>query len=171
MQDSEQERFTRLWTRAQPIVSSYVSALVPDFQTAEDLVQNVAVVLLRKFHEYDPNLPFAGWAIGVAKREVLMMRRSYARSILRYQSELVEAVADACSEMAPELERRAGVLRKCLERLRRRDREMLRYRYAESLSPGDMAKRLSESAGTVRVRLSRIRSSLRKCVERRMALE
>jgi DNA-directed RNA polymerase specialized sigma24 family protein len=43
------EQFTRLWTEAQPIVSAYLNALVPDFQEAEDLSQDVSVILLRKF--------------------------------------------------------------------------------------------------------------------------
>ena len=48
------EQFTRRWTEAQPIVAGYINAVVPDFQEAEDLLQDVAVILLRKFTEYDP---------------------------------------------------------------------------------------------------------------------
>jgi hypothetical protein len=32
--------------------------MVPDFHEAEDLLQNVAVVSLRKLSEYDPKHPF-----------------------------------------------------------------------------------------------------------------
>ncbi len=42
------EQFTRRWTEAQPIVAGYINAVVPDFQEAEDLLQDVAVILLRQ---------------------------------------------------------------------------------------------------------------------------
>ena len=76
------EQFTRRWTEAQPIVAGYISAVVPDFQEAEDLLQDVAVILLRKFPEYDAQRPFVAWAIGIAKREVLVARRR-TRAALR----------------------------------------------------------------------------------------
>ena len=47
------------------------NAVVPDFQEAEDLLQDVAVILLRKFPEYDAQRPFVARAIGMAKREVI----------------------------------------------------------------------------------------------------
>jgi len=78
------EQFTRRWTEAQPIVAGYINAVVADFQEAEDLLQNVAVILLRKFPEYDGQRPFVAWAIGIAKREVLMARRHHARNFLCY---------------------------------------------------------------------------------------
>ena len=44
---ADQELFTRHWTQASRMVADYISALVPNFHEAEDLLQNVAVVLLR----------------------------------------------------------------------------------------------------------------------------
>src|SRR6266498_2764687 len=108
------ERFTLLWTAAQPIVGSYIGSLVPDFQEGEDLLQEVAVVLLRKFPEYDGRRPFVAWALGVARFEILHARRRHARSFVAAQSDLLENVTAACTELAPELDRRASALRECL---------------------------------------------------------
>src|SRR5437667_7257569 len=73
------EQFTRLWTKAQPLISSFIMASVPDFQDAEDLLQNVAVACLRKFDVYDPRWPFLGWALGMAKIEIARFQREHAR--------------------------------------------------------------------------------------------
>src|SRR5258708_8332193 len=105
------ERFTLLWTAAQPIVGSYIGSLVPDFQEAEDLLQEVALVLLRKFPEYDDRRPFVAWALGVARFEVLHAHRSHARSFVAAQSDLLENVTAACTELTPELDPRATALR------------------------------------------------------------
>ncbi len=55
MMDSH-EHFTRLWTAAQPKVAGSLNARVSDFQEeVEDLLQEVAVVLLRTMQECVPH--------------------------------------------------------------------------------------------------------------------
>src|SRR5437667_9235443 len=120
------EQFTRRWTEAQPIVAGYINAVVADFQEAEDLLQNVAVILLRKFPEYDGQRPFVAWAIGVAKREVLMARRRHARNRLCYQADLLDRISETYEELAPELEDRSRALRDCLRTIQGRAGELLR---------------------------------------------
>ena len=162
------ERFTRHWTKAQPVVSAYIGSMVPDFHQAEDLLQSVAVVLLRKFGEYDERRPFVGWAIGIAKNEILSSRRTHARSSLSFHPELLDAVAAAYEEMSPEVSRRARVLQECLDKVDGHAWRMLRMRYEKSMKPGEIAARLGVAAGNVRVTLSRLRSSLQDCVDRRL---
>ena len=166
-----QEQFTRLWTAAQPKLAAYISALVPDFQEAEDLLQNVAVVLLRKFPDYDAQRPFIGWAIGIAKCEVLMTRRRHARSFLCYQTDLLERISEAYEELSPELDERSRALGECLERIRGRAGELLRLRYEEGLKPGAIAGRVGMAVVAVRVMLSRTRAALRHCIERKVNLQ
>ena len=165
------EKFTRLWTEAQPILAGYLCAVVPDFQEAEDLLQEVAVILLRKFPEYDPQRPFVGWAIGIAKREVLMARRSHARNRLFYQADLLERLGDTCEELAPELEDRSRALRECLRTLQGRAGELLRLRYEKSLKTNAIAAKVGMAVVAVRVTLSRTRAALRDCIERKLKLQ
>jgi RNA polymerase sigma-70 factor (ECF subfamily) len=163
-----QEQFTRLWTEAQPKLAGYINALVPDFQEVEDILQDVAVVLLKKFPEYDPQRPFIGWSIGVARREVLMSRRRHARSFLCYQTELLEQIGQAYEELAPELDERARALKECLKAVQGRASELLQLRYEQSLKPNAISRRLGLAAVAVRVMLSRTRASLRQCIERKI---
>jgi RNA polymerase sigma-70 factor (ECF subfamily) len=164
------EEFTRRWTEAQPIVAGYLNAAVPDFHEAEDLLQDVAVILLRKFPEYDRKRPFVGWAIGVARREMLMARRRHARSRLFYHDDLLERLADVCEELAPELEERARALRECVRHLQKRSSQLVRLRYENALKPEAIARRLGMAAVAVRVALNRARASLRECIERKLKL-
>jgi RNA polymerase sigma-70 factor (ECF subfamily) len=165
------EQFTRLWTEAQPILAGYIGAVVPDFQEAEDLLQEVAVILLRKFPEYNAERAFAGWAIGIAKREVLMARRRHARNRVIYQTDLLERLSDAYEELAPELEERSRALRECIRALQGRASELLRLRYEESLKPDAIATRTRMAVVAVRVALSRTRAALRDCIERKLKLQ
>lgn len=169
MAPADSEAFTRLWTRAQPAVAAYIASLVPNLHEAEDLLQNVAVVLLRKFPEYDALRPFEAWAIGIAKFEVLSARRDHARAKVRFRSELVEAVADAFERESPELERRMEALRECLKRVDGRNREVLLARYRDDQAPATIAQALGMASGAIRVRLNRVRAALMECIERRLA--
>ena len=165
------EQFTRLWTEAQPVVAAYLNTAIPDFHQAEDLLQEVAVVLLRKFREYDASRPFVTWAIGVARIEVLNSRRKYARSRLFYEPEVLQRLTDTCEELAPELEIRARALRECLESIEGRASELLHLRYEQALKPNRIAHQMGLAVVAVRVMLSRTRATLRQCIKRKLKLE
>jgi RNA polymerase sigma-70 factor (ECF subfamily) len=165
------ERFTRLWTESQPIVAAYLHSLLSDFQEAEDLLQEVAVILLRKFPEYRPDRPFIRWAMGVAKYAVLEARRRHARSRISYTPELLDHISDAYEELAPELERRAAALRECIGEIQGRARELLNLRYEQALKPGEIAKHLGLATIAVRVMLTRTRAALRNCIDRKLRTE
>ena len=164
------EQFTRCWTEAQPKLAGYINALVPDFQEAEDLLQDVAVILLCKFPEYDPQRPFIAWAIGITKREVLMARRCHARNFLCYRTDLLERISEAYEELTPELEERSRALKECLRQVQGRASELLKLRYEEGLKPNAIAGCVGMAVVAVRVMLSRTRAGLRECIERKMKL-
>jgi RNA polymerase sigma-70 factor (ECF subfamily) len=165
---SEQERFTRHWTQAQPAIAGYIAAVVGDPHQADDLVQEVAVVLLRKFLDYDERRPFVAWAMGMAKTAILSWRRDQGRSQRRFAEATIEALGASWEAMLPELDERRAALHGCVERLQGRGRELLALRYEQELAPQAIADRLGLSAVAVRVALTRLRSALQSCVERRL---
>jgi len=163
-----QEQFTRCWTAAQPIVASFLLAGVPDFHEAEDLLQNVSVVCLRKFSEYDPQRPFVAWALGIARIELLRLRRTQSRLPLIQDEKVLDDVAEVCQELAPRLRTWEAALSECLRELRGRSAELIRLRYDEALKPGAIAERLGMGSVAVRVALSRVRAALRQCIEQKI---
>ncbi len=66
MEPHQTEQFAALWTAAQATVSAFIRTLIPDLHQADEVIQRVAVALVRKFDRYDPTRPFVAWAIGVA---------------------------------------------------------------------------------------------------------
>jgi RNA polymerase sigma-70 factor, ECF subfamily len=164
----EQERFTRLWTDAQPAVANYVHALIRDPAGAKDLIQETALVLLRRFPEYDEQRPFLPWALGVARFQVLGYRRDAARSLVTFDDDLLEQFTGTWAEVAPGLSDEAVALQTCVERLAQRARQLVHWRYFDALGSEEIAQRIGSNPGTVRVTLQRIREQLRKCVERQL---
>ena len=169
--DQEQERFMRLWTDAQPAVVHYLHAMVRDPVAAKDLVQETALVLFRRFGEYDGQRPFLAWALGVAKLKVLGLQRDEARSFVTFDTELFEQFTDVWADLAPKASERSAALEVCLERLPARPRQMVRLRYFDEMNSEEIAQRLGAKSAAVRVALQRIREQLRVCIEQQMRLE
>jgi RNA polymerase sigma-70 factor (ECF subfamily) len=90
LNERDQERFLRLWAEAQPAVAAFVHAVVRDSAAAKDLLQETALVLFRRFADYDGDRPFIAWALGVARFQVLGFQRDEARSLVTF-SEMISA--------------------------------------------------------------------------------
>lgn len=168
MRDDDQERFTRLWTQAHSAIAGYVSALVPERSAADDVMQEIALALLRKFAEYDDSRPFIAWAMGIARIAVLTRRRDHARALTRFSAATVESLAEVWQELLPAADDRRSALGECLRGVAGRSRELLTLRYEQDVEPQDIAKRLGMTAVAVRVALSRLRSALHGCIEKRL---
>lgn len=171
LSEEDQETFTRLWTEAQPTVSHYLMSLVRDSATVKDLLQNTALVLLRKFSDYDRDKPFLPWAMGVAKFELLGHRRDAARSRVMFDSDLLDRYTERWSELAPRHSDEAEALQTCLTKLPDRLRKVVKLRYFEECNSKEIAEALEMKAGNVRVTLQRTREQLRECVERELGRE
>lgn len=164
------EQFTVAWMEAMPRVKTFVVSLVPDPHEVDDVLQEVALVLLKKRESYDDSKPFLAWALGVARFEVLAARRRYARHPMLYTDRIVEMIADACAEADTELDRRQEALAQCLKELRlnRRTREAFMMRYDAGSPTLRIAECLGLSDGNVRVILNRVRGALRDCIGKKL---
>ena len=167
-QHSDAEQFQRWWTAALPSLSIFVHSLVPDAAQAEDVLQDVAVVALRRFADFDRNRSFRGWVFGIAKLTVLSKRREYARSKMLTHTEVVEALAETAERYADDLVEERAALRHCLEEVDGRARDALELRYADGLAFDGIAERLSTSGVAARKMLSRLRERLRECISARL---
>jgi len=171
MQTEQAERFAAMWTSAQPTVAAFIRTLVPDYLEADEVLQRVAVALVRKYSQYDPTRSFASWAIGVAKFEVLYFRRERATDRHIFGDDIVEQVAGQYEILAEEIDPLRDALRHCLDQLAGRSRQVVELRYRRGMPSHNIAQEMDLSAGAVRMLLCRVRDTLRRCVKRRMALQ
>jgi RNA polymerase sigma-70 factor (ECF subfamily) len=167
MDQQASESLARLWTESQSVVAAYLFSLLPDFHQAEDALQQVAVALVREFDKYDSTRPFLPWALGVARNVALKSRREAARKAEHPLGETLLAQIQAAFAQDADLWgsiRKA--LRECLSKQPAKVLELLRWRYAHDLKPGDVAAEMGLTAGSVRVMLHRAREVLRRCIKR-----
>ena len=165
------ERLTRLWLEAEPAVRAYVGAAVREFHDAEDVVQQVALTVARRFDEFDASRPFLAWVLWLAKSRIVDHYRQQARERRLFSEGLLDRLAAALVSQQAELPARQAALERCLERLPEKSRRLLTLRYAEDASVAEVATAVQSTAGAVRVMLFRIRNLLSQCIEEQLANE
>lgn len=166
----EQERLAQQWTESQSVVASYIYSLVPNFHQTEDILQQVAVTLVREYGKYDPNRPFLPWALGIARNLALKARKEsgqYSTHLL-LDEELIGQVQAAFEQEADRWAPFRQALQECMRKQQGKVAEALHWRYAYDLKPQDVARRMNLSSGATRVLLHRARAVLRRCIEHKM---
>jgi len=78
-QSERSEQFVRLLAECERRLFAYILALVWNVHDAEDMYQQTALELWRKFDEYQPGTNFAQWAFTIARLLVSNFHRTQRR--------------------------------------------------------------------------------------------
>ena len=165
------KRLMALMTRHQRQIFSYIYTLVPRRHDAEDLLQETSVVICEKFDEFRPGSDFVAWACQIAWWRVRYSRQKFARSKVLFNQDILDAVAQTASELAPEFDERHEALALCLSKLHARDRELVLTRYEPGHGVPEAARRSGRSMDAAYKALNRIRKSLFDCVTHQLSNE
>ena len=171
--DDRQEQLVQWLTRSQGWLYGHILTLLPDGEAAQDVLQQVNLVLWRKRAEFDPSLSFLGWAARIAHFQVLAHFRDRGRERLHLGDGILESLTSDSIAEAPRCDAGADVaaLRGCLEKLGERDRALILERYRPGFSVQGMAAQLGKSVNAVSRSLYRIRGLLGACMERALPME
>jgi len=161
--------FGPLVTRYQKMVASVAWRYGIGAAEIEDLVSEIFVKAYRNLHRYRAEHPFATWLYRLAANHVIdhgrRARRERGRSDL--PTDLTDPAPGAAAGM--EASERAQLLRAALEEVPPRFREALFLVYIEGLKLGEAARLLGVPQGTIKSRLMRGRTALRRILARRHA--
>jgi RNA polymerase sigma-70 factor (ECF subfamily) len=162
-------RLVQVLTRHQLMITAYARAITGDAQLAEDVYQEVAVILAQ-----DPTrIPAvedeaAVWLRAVTRRKALEVGRQ-ARRTPRLADDVIELVGEEFS-LGPNdgqiMLREA--MASCLSSLPQDQRRIVDGRYRDDLTCEDIAVQVGRSVQGVYAVLKRVRVALQDCVERRL---
>ncbi len=161
--------FTNLWVPAQPIVSSYVFSSVRNSHDAEDLLQEIASAAFNDFAEFDQSRSFVAWVLGIAKYRLLTYYRSQSAQKMVFDESTLANLASAHEHLETQASPRRYALRKCLQRVDGKKRQVLQWRYAEDRSVASIAEQLNATPNAVSMMLYKSRKFLLQCIQRTVA--
>jgi RNA polymerase sigma-70 factor (ECF subfamily) len=172
MADSrEPERgLARLLLEQRDSLFAYVLALVRNWNAAEELFQEISLVVLQKGQEGLQVERFGPWSREIARRMVLNYWKTSSRTRLVLSEAALDSVDRAFEARETEDREREQEqlqrLRRCVEGLPEHLRQVVDLRYREALPLAEIARRLDRSSGSVQVALSRVRARLLECARR-----
>jgi RNA polymerase sigma-70 factor (ECF subfamily) len=169
--DPRQQQFLRLFMANESVVRAFVRSLVPTLDDANDVMQEVAIVLWEKFTEYDSSEDFRRWAFGVAKFKVLSWQRDQMRDRHVFGIETTELLAADLEHYSERLAAQRDALQECVRKLPANQQELLHSAYAPGIRIESLAVRLGSTAMAVYKKLHRIRVTLSECVRRALQRE
>jgi RNA polymerase sigma-70 factor (ECF subfamily) len=174
VESTEQDRheeFVALFVRHEPAIHSFVLSMLPDFASAEDVVQQASMTMWRRFDQYEPGTCFRNWAFQVAKFTALNHVTKLRRDRHVFSNQLLELLAQQSIQRSDHLDAQRRALAFCIEKLRDADRNTLAGCYREKSTIKTFAESIGQTPNAVYKRLNRIRDALLVCIERRLGLE
>ena len=165
------EGFLRLFLAHQAYLFSYIFTLLPDWSDAEDVLQETSIVLWRNFGEFQPGTNFRAWASKTAFYQVLSFRKRRKKVPFSLSEEAIEALSEESNELSDLMDERFQALRRCVKKLRSRDRDLLDHFYGENTPVKALAEKFGRPVGTITKSLTRIRRTLFNCVQQAVAME
>ena len=164
------EEITRLFLQHQAMLQDYVQALIRDPADADDVFQDLAVLIIHKSPKApDDQEVFPKWARGVARNVALHFWRKQRNDRLAPDTEMIEACDLAYDEADEERDlwqHRRTVLKHCMNKLTPKHRKIMDLFYGQGMKSREVAAMVQRKEAAVRMMLRRLRLSVADCVEK-----
>lgn len=163
--DDRHVEFVRLLKQHDRRVSAFLFSLVPNWDDAQDLLQDTCVRLWEQFDDYRADEDFGTWACTIAHYLVLTYRKRTQRERYHFNLAVIDALNKQVAKDHSENEERLRILADCVSKLSTFARDLLNRCYAGNVKMKDVAKQLGLSVNSLYLTLSRLRRDLYDCVE------
>ena len=167
----QHQRFLRALSTHEPTVRAYIRRLVPSRSDADDVMQEVVIVLWEKFGEFREGAEFLPWAFGIARYKVLSWLRDRGRDRLVLSEEVVDLIAEETAQDETRLDRQRRALETCTQKLEPEQRDLLMRAYQPQAQIQNIAVTSGRSVTGFYQWLHRIRRLLLDCIQRELTRE
>lgn len=170
--EDRRDAFARLFAKHDRWLFSYLVTLLGSPSQAEEVFQEVCVVLWRELETFELGSDFVKWVAVIAHNQVRKFRRQHKHQGFQLNDEAFGYLASAAVDRADMFDYRREALRQCLGKLSPEDRQLIHQCYDDSSSNFKaVANRLGRPVNTVYKALNRVRRALHECINRTLATE
>ncbi len=161
--------FESLYHDTAPTLMGICLRVLPDRAEAEDVLQDVFVLVWGKATQFDPARSHAiGWLCSIARNRAIDRLRSLPAPALRASIEWAESIPDP----GPSPATRAGTaadrarLDECIDELDPRRQALIRTAFYDGATYGELAERSGSPLGSIKSWIRRALAQLKACLER-----
>jgi RNA polymerase sigma-70 factor (ECF subfamily) len=170
VQDGDEMAFEEIVSIYKNKIVNFLYQLVGDYEKATELAQETFLRVYFKADKYKPVAPLSSWIYTIAsnlgKTELKKMRRYYQVSLEDVQNKVEQGVVSSENPESSGLEKN---VREALDELHPRYRIPVLLKDVEGFTQEEIAMILKKPVGTIKARISRGRSYLKRELESAIA--
>jgi RNA polymerase sigma-70 factor, ECF subfamily len=159
--------FTCLLAKHEQGVFLFILSLVPNWNDAEEIQQEVNIKLWQEFGKFQLGSDFGKWARTIARYQTLTFVKREQRERLRLSRQCVEAVAAKTAAVAEDDAGRSTMVAMCVEELGQFGRKLIQLHYGAGRKIRDIAADLKCTVDAANKALQRARLEIRQCLDRK----
>ncbi|MCM8537568.1 MAG: sigma-70 family RNA polymerase sigma factor [Lentisphaeraceae bacterium] len=166
MSKDSTEDYLKLLAEHEYAIRVYIITMIPRLSDADDIMQEVRLIMWKKFGTFELGSNFKAWALQIAYYRIMDFRRRKGRENkkLIFTDEFYDAVEQASKKLNPEDSDKRQSLLNCVGKLQDQHKKIIFLRYKERVSIEEISEKIGRTVtATYRV-ISRIRASLKKCI-------
>ncbi|MCM8538575.1 MAG: RNA polymerase sigma factor [Lentisphaeraceae bacterium] len=147
-------------------LSATIYLIIRDAQLAEDIFQNVTLKALTKGATFASEDYLLSWSFITAKREAIDWQRKHKKEHTGINAVVLEIMENEWLQRSKaQNNQQMDALRDCLESVPEKSRELLKLRYFEGHSCGEVGRIIGVGLDAVYKRLSRLHKNIKSCME------
>jgi RNA polymerase sigma-70 factor (ECF subfamily) len=171
-ENRRRDAFARLFAKHDRWLYSYLVTLLSSTAQAEEVFQEVCVVLWRENETFQMGTDFVKWVAVIAHNQVRKFRRQNKQVGFQVNEVAFDLLAAEAVERADLFDYRRDALRRCLTKLSPSDRSLVQQCYADDkVNLKATAQKLGRPENTVYKAMNRIRRVLFECINRTLVSE
>ncbi|WP_144059500.1 sigma-70 family RNA polymerase sigma factor [Rhodopirellula sallentina] len=160
--------YLSLFDASHRVIRLYLRSLLPTQNDVEDVFQETSLVMWREFDRFEMGTNFGAWACSIAYNQVRAWRTRQQRERLRFSDDMTQMLSDEYIDHADHYDDRIRALDQCIEHLPAHQRLLIDKRCRQEMPFEAIAAEVQRPEASIRTVVSRIRKSLRECVNRKM---
>jgi RNA polymerase sigma-70 factor (ECF subfamily) len=161
--------FVNQLTACQHRIYAFILCLVPNWSDADDLMQETAEVMWRKFQDAGQITDFCAWGKTIARNKVMNFYAKKKRERVLFDDALLKDVIEREEKTSQQEELRVQTLQKCLQKLRLNDRHLIQVLYGHDIMIKKLAEEVKRPVQGLYKAMAHIHHSLLQCVRRSLA--
>ena len=162
----DRSHFLRLLAKSEPVIRSYLRALVQDYHDHSEIMQNTFITAWEKFSKFEGDeSDFCKWACVIARYQALKHRQTQARDKLVLSEKVLEKIASEGIEDTASSQQWLEKLEDCLKELSEPNRDLIKQAYSPEKSIKAIATERKTTPDALYQKLRRIRKALSKCMD------
>ncbi len=145
---------------------AYLLTLASNYADADEIYQEVGMMLWKRFDQFTPGTSFQAWARQIALNKVRNFRRLRQHQTVLCSPEFLDTINQRIAEQTNTLDAQHKALADCFDMLPPKHKDLIDRRYQPGATPRSVASQTGRSVKAVYQALNRIHNALFDCVRK-----